>query len=177
MGTVRVIHSYAAIVFTLAVVSRLVWMFVGRGHAGWREFIPVERDRRAGFGPMLAFYLFARRKPLPVVGHNPLAAAAYVFVFLLYVVMIATGLGMYATDAVAGSPVAWAKVLLPIFSGAEGARWIHHVTMWLLLGFVVHHLYSAVLTSAVERNGTMESIFTGSKWLPRELVEHDKDSK
>ena len=25
--------------------------------------------------------------------------------------------------------------------------------MWLLLGFVVHHLYSAVLTSVVERNG------------------------
>jgi Ni/Fe-hydrogenase 1 B-type cytochrome subunit len=177
MGMVRVVHFYAAIVFTLSVISRIAWMFVGKGHAGWREFIPVERERRAGFGPMLAFYLFARRKPLPVVGHNPLAAAAYVLVFLLYIVMIATGLGMYATDAVAGSPVAWASVVLPVFGGAEGARWIHHVTMWLLGGFVIHHVYSAVLTSAVERNGTMESIFTGTKWVPRALAEHDRGSR
>ncbi len=174
MGTVRVVHFYAAIVFTLAVLSRLAWMFVGKGHARWREFIPVDRARRAGLVPMLKFYLFARRNPVPVVGHNPLAAGAYVLVFLLDLVMIATGLGMYATDAVSGSPVRWARALLPIFGGAEDARWVHHVTMWLLLGFVVHHLYSAVLTSVVERNGTLESIFTGTKWVPRDLAEQDK---
>jgi len=61
--------------------------------------------------------------------------------------------------------------------GAEDARWIHHVTMWLLLGFFVHHLYSALLTSAVERNGTMESILTGTKWVPRELAKRDEDSR
>jgi len=177
MGTVRVVHFYAAIVFTLAVVSRMVWMFVGKGHARWREFVPVDPERRAGLWPMLAFYLFARRKPIPVVGHNPLAGASYVLVFGLYIVMIATGLGMYAIDAGAGSPVAWAQGLLPIFGGAAGARWVHHVTMWLLLGFFVHHLYSAVLTSVVERNGTLESIFTGTKWLPRDLVERDKASR
>jgi len=177
MGTVRVVHFYAAIVFTLAVLARLAWMFVSKGHARWREFIPVDRERRAGFGPMLAFYLFARSKPLPVVGHNPLAAASYCLVFLLYVVMIATGLGLYAVDAGAGSPVAWARDLLPIFDAVGGARWVHHVTMWLLLGFAVHHVYSAILTSTVERNATMESIFTGTKWLPRKLVEHDKGSR
>jgi Ni/Fe-hydrogenase 1 B-type cytochrome subunit len=107
-----------------------------------------------------------------VVGHNPLAAAAYSFVFGLYVVMIVTGLGMYAIDD-PSSPVGWARALLPIFGGVTGARWIHHVVMWLLLGFFIHHLYSAVLTSVVERNGTMESIFTGSKWVSRELAERD----
>jgi Ni/Fe-hydrogenase 1 B-type cytochrome subunit len=177
MGTVRVVHFYAAIVFTLAVLSRIAWMFVGKGHARWREFIPVDRERREGLVPMLKFYLFMRRKPVPFVGHNPLAASAYLLVFFLYVVMIATGLGMYATDAVAGSPLTWAKVLLPIFGGAESARWIHHVTMWLLVGFFIHHLYSAVLTSIVERNGTMESIFTGSKWVSRKLAEHDEGTK
>jgi Ni/Fe-hydrogenase 1 B-type cytochrome subunit len=176
MGTVRIVHFYAAIVFTLAVLSRIAWMFVGKGHASWREFIPVAADRRAGFWPMISFYMFARRKPVPVVGHNPLAAAAYSFVFGLYVVMIVTGLGMYAIDA-GDSPVAWAKGLLPIFGGITGARWIHHVTMWLLLGFFIHHFYSAVLTSVVERNGTMESIFTGTKWLPRKLVESDRKNE
>jgi Ni/Fe-hydrogenase 1 B-type cytochrome subunit len=176
MGMVRVVHFYAAIVFSLAVLSRILWMFFSKGYGNWRQFIPVERERRAGLLPMLAFYTFVRRDPYPVVGHNPLAASAYVFVFLLDVVMIVTGLAMYAIDA-PGSPVAWFQGILPLFGGADGARWVHHVTMWLLLGFFIHHLYSAVLTSVVERNGTMESIFTGSKWLSRKLAERDKGSR
>jgi len=173
MGMVRAVHFYTAIVFTVAVLSRIAWMFVGKGHASWREYVPVEADRRAGFWPMLAFYMFLRKRPIPVVGHNPLAAAAYALVFGLYVVMIVTGLGMYAIDADPSSPVAWTKALLPIFGGVTGARWVHHVVMWLLLGFFVHHFYSAVLTSVVERNGTMESIFTGTKWVPRALADED----
>jgi Ni/Fe-hydrogenase 1 B-type cytochrome subunit len=175
-GIVRVVHFYAAIVFTLAVLSRLLWMFIGKGHATWREFIPVAPERRAGFGSTLKFYLFLRRTPAPSVGHNPLAASAYVFVFGLYLVMILTGTALYAVDAV-HSPIAFAKMFLPLFGGITGARWIHHVVMWLLIGFFVHHLYSAILTSVVERNGTMESIFTGSKWVPRKLAEADRKAQ
>ncbi len=174
-GTVRVVHAYAAIVFTLAVLARIAWMFVAHNHASWREFIPVEADRRKGIWPTLLFYLFVRKNPQPSVGHNPLAAAAYVLVFGLYVVMIVTGLGLYAVDAGADSPVAFARGLLPLFMGVTGARWVHHVVMWLLLGFFIHHFYSAVLTSVVERNGTMESIFTGTKWVPRDLARRDED--
>jgi len=172
MGTVRVVHFYTAIAFTLAVLSRIAWMFFGKRHARWKEFIPVEPERRAGFLPMLAFYLFARKKPLPTVGHNPLAAAAYVIVFGLYLVMIVTGLAMYSVDA-PGAPIAFMRVFLPVFRGITGARWLHHVTMWLLLGFFIHHLYSAILTAVVERNGTLDSIFTGDKWVSRELAARD----
>ena len=42
------------------------------------------------------------------------------------------------------------------------------MVMWLLLGFVVHHVYSAMLMSQVERTATMESIFSGYKFMPRE---------
>ena len=175
MGIVRTVHFYTAIVFTLAVLSRIAWMFVGTGHASWREFLPVDRERRAGLVPTLRFYLFMRRGPAPSVGHNPLAGVSYVVVFGMYLVMIATGLGMYAIDA-PSSPVGWASTFLPVFGGASGARWIHHVVMWLLIGFAVHHVYSAVLTSTVERDATMDSIFTGRKWVSRELAEKDKAS-
>ncbi len=173
-GTVRVVHFYAAIVFTLSVLSRIAWMFIAHDHASWREFIPVDAERRKGIWPTLLFYMFVRKNPQPSVGHNPLAAAAYVLVFGLYLVMIVTGLGLYAIDAGADSPVAFARGALPLFMGVTGARWVHHVVMWLLLGFFIHHFYSAVLTSVVERNGTMESIFTGTKWVPRSLLEQDK---
>ena len=51
------------------------------------------------------------------------------------------------------------------------ARWIHHIVMWLLLGFTVHHVYSAVLVAIIEKNGTLDSIFSGYKWVPRRDLE------
>ena len=43
--------------------------------------------------------------------------------------------------------------------------------MWLLLGFAVHHVYSSVLMSTIEANATIESIFSGYKFVPREDLE------
>ena len=40
--------------------------------------------------------------------------------------------------------------------------------MWLLIGFAVHHVYSAMLMAQVEANGTMESILSGWKFVPPE---------
>ena len=44
--------------------------------------------------------------------------------------------------------------------------------MWLLLGFGLHHVYSAILMSTVEANATMESIFSGYKFVPPEDLVH-----
>ena len=41
----------------------------------------------------------------------------------------------------------------------------------LLIGFAIHHVYSGLLVSIVERNGTMDSIFSGWKFFPRHDLE------
>lgn len=164
MGWVRIVHFYTAIVFTLAVFSRLVWMFTGTKHARWQNFVPVTQNRWKKLFQTLSFYLFLRWLPPPLIGHNPVAGAAYTAVFCLYMVMIATGLGLYAVSADIDSPMRSFEFLLSIFGGAQTARWFHHVVMWLLIGFVVHHVYSAILVSVVEKNGTLDSIFSGYKW-------------
>jgi Ni/Fe-hydrogenase 1 B-type cytochrome subunit len=60
--------------------------------------------------------------------------------------------------------------LIPLFGGLQSARAIHHIGMWLLLGFAVHHVYSAILMSQVEANATVESIVSGYKFVPRQDV-------
>jgi Ni/Fe-hydrogenase 1 B-type cytochrome subunit len=112
--------------------------------------------------------MFLWQKPPAAEGHNPVAGLAYTIVFALYVVMIATGLGLYAIDADLASPLRGFDALLPLFGGAPGARWTHHVVMWLLIGFAVHHIYSAVLVSLVEKNGEIDSIVSGYKWVSEE---------
>jgi Ni/Fe-hydrogenase 1 B-type cytochrome subunit len=166
MGTMKIVHFYAAIVFTLAVLTRLVWMFAGSPHARWQNFVPVSKERRKAMWQTFLFYTFVRRRPPALVGHNPLAGATYVLVFFLYLVMIASGLGLYAIDS--DSLMRVFEPLVWVFGGAQGARWWHHVVMWLLIGFTVHHVYSAVLMARVEKNGTVDSIVSGYKWVDDE---------
>lgn len=170
MGWMRAIHFYSAIVFTVSVLVRVVWMFIGPPWARWKELIPVTRERQRGLVQTLEFYLMLFRKPPDYVGHNPLAGASYGFIFGLMLLEIATGLSLYAASAPTSFLHGFAA-LLPWLGGAQIARWIHHGVMWLLLGFMVHHVYSAILTSIVEKNGELDSIFSGHKFVEPDVLD------
>lgn len=166
MGTVKVVHFYAAITFTLAVLSRVAWFFLGNSFARWDKFLPVRQHRWRGIVPTLKFYLFALRKPPAFVSHNPVAGLVYCAVFFLFFVEITTGCTLYGSSHAFSYLNVFAG-LAPYLGGLQLVRWIHHVVMWLLLGFAVHHVYSAMLMSQIEQNATMESMFSGYKFVPR----------
>jgi Ni/Fe-hydrogenase 1 B-type cytochrome subunit len=46
--------------------------------------------------------------------------------------------------------------------------------MFAFFVFVIHHVYSAQLVSWEERNGLIESIFTGYKFVPQSEFGHSK---
>jgi Ni/Fe-hydrogenase 1 B-type cytochrome subunit len=48
--------------------------------------------------------------------------------------------------------------------------------MFAFFAFVIHHVYSAVLVSWEERNGLIESIFTGYKFVPMSELEEEEDA-
>lgn len=171
MGWMRTMHFYAALGFTLAVLSRILWMFLGNAYARWDQFVPVSRDRWRGLWPTLKFYLFGSRRPPAFVGHNPLAGLAYSAVFGLYSLAIVTGFALYAASAHVASPMRVFAFLVPLVGGLQMARFIHHIILWLLVGFAIHHVYSAVLVSVVEANATVESIVSGYKFVPRAHLE------
>jgi len=172
MATMKTVHFYAAIIFTLAVATRIAWMFVGSYYARWHQFVPVGRRRRGDVFRMLKFYLFINKKPPLNVGHNPLAGTTYLAVFALYLTMILTGLALYSTSAT-GYMQMW-EFLVPIFGGVQTARWIHHIAMWFLMGFFAHHIWSAILVSRVEGVGLIDSMFSGYKFLPKSWRNRDE---
>jgi Ni/Fe-hydrogenase 1 B-type cytochrome subunit len=127
MGWMKTIHSYAAIVFALSVVSRVIWMFT------WDKFVPVTRRRLGGLWASLRYYLFQLRQPPGFVGHNPLAGFTYILVFVVFLMMITTGLALYNVSARVGSPFRLFSFLLPLWGGPQNARWFHHLGMWMIL--------------------------------------------
>jgi Ni/Fe-hydrogenase 1 B-type cytochrome subunit len=170
MGTMRAIHLYAASVFTAAVIVRIYWWFAGNSYARWSDFIPVSRRRFRSLWHAMLFYSFIRREPEEYPGHNALAAGSYAMIFVVYALLIVTGLVLHAAEAAPGSPFHFFAVLAPWFYGLPMARLIHHVAMWVVLIFVVVHLHFVLLASLIERIGTFESIFSGFKFLPRKRV-------
>ncbi|HKK01951.1 MAG TPA: Ni/Fe-hydrogenase, b-type cytochrome subunit, partial [Desulfuromonadales bacterium] len=165
MGWVRFVHFVFAFVFTISIVSRLIWASIGNQHCTWKVFFPwLYRDGRSNMWKMFKFYTFTSKKiPREIWGHNSLAAAAYSGVMILFLLQIFTGFALYGQYEPGGF---WDQLLGPLLPvlGNQWLRLTHHMIMWLLIGFFIHHVYSAWLMDVKERNGTMGSIFGGYKF-------------
>ncbi|MFZ1097796.1 MAG: Ni/Fe-hydrogenase, b-type cytochrome subunit [Steroidobacteraceae bacterium] len=164
MGSVRSVHLYASIVFTLAALVRVYWAFAGNRYARWSELVPVSRERWRSFRQAALYYTFLSREPVHYLGHNALAGLTYAGIFAVYFVMMATGFALYTVYAPLGSPMQAFGFLIPLFDGLQVARLIHHIGMWVILIFAVAHVYFPVLYSLVEHSGVFDSIFSGYKF-------------
>ena len=101
------------------------------------------------------------------------AAGTYLVVFTLFVIQTVTGFAL----AGAHGTEPWAALFgwLPGLIGLQLVRVIHHLIMWAILAFMIHHVYSALLVDHIERNGLMSSIFSGYKFVTRREIQAARD--
>jgi len=171
MGWTRFVHLLFAYAFTLAVISRLIWATIGNHYSRWPVFFPwLSRNGRRNMLRVFKYYTFISKDlPSEYLGHNALAAIAYSGVMILYLIQVVTGFALYSQFAPGGSMYSLFGPLL-VWAGPQWLRLVHHLVMWLLIGFAIHHVYSAWLMDVKERNGTISSIFGGCKFAdPRDL--------
>lgn len=162
MGEMRFVHETAGFVFIAAVVFRIYWGFVGNRYVRWRGMLPITRGQRRSLRDVARFYAFLDRRPPRVNGHNALAGLAYIALYVLFIITILTGLGLYAwiiRRAPWTTLFSWTWSVLPV----PDLRLVHFFLMFLYIGFAVHHVYSAALFDIEEHNGELSSIVTGSK--------------
>jgi Ni/Fe-hydrogenase 1 B-type cytochrome subunit len=159
---IRFIHEVTAFVFIAAVLVRIYWAFAGNEYAHWRGLLPITAKQRQDLGKTVRFYTFRRRYPVLLNGHNPLAGLAYVALYLLFIVTILTGLGLYAW-LLRRPP--WTTLFSWTWSvmSVPALRLVHYLLMFLYIGFAIHHVYSAVLYDMEEKNGELSSMVTGYK--------------
>jgi Ni/Fe-hydrogenase b-type cytochrome subunit len=172
MATVRFVHLVAAFVFIAAVIVRIYWFFKGNFWARWTAFVPIHKYQWDGLGDVLKYYLFLRFTPAPRVGHNALAALSYLVIYLLMLVEILTGLGLYSyvlSDSLVAELFGWLPRAIPV----SYLREIHFFVMFLFFAFVIFHVYASVLISLEERSGLLDSIFTGWKFVPLWELKHE----
>ncbi|MGA7671771.1 MAG: cytochrome b/b6 domain-containing protein, partial [Nitrolancea sp.] len=118
---------------------------------------------------------FLRWRAPSEVGHNSLAALAYVGIYVLFLIQILTGFALYSNDVGTGI---WHTLFgwLPGVVNIQTQREIHFFIMFMLIGFTIHHIYSSWLVSREKRNGTLDSIFSGYKYVTdEELAESEAE--
>jgi Ni/Fe-hydrogenase 1 B-type cytochrome subunit len=164
MGYIRFAHFAAAYVFAVGLLGRVYWAFVGNHHA--RELFSVPIFQRAYWREMLAmikWYAFISPRPNRYVGHNPLARFAMFFVFMLNsVFMLFTGFALYGEGTQAGS---WANRLfgwvIPLFGQSQDVHTWHHVGLWVMVCFVILHVYAAIREDIMGRQSIVSTMVSG----------------
>jgi Ni/Fe-hydrogenase 1 B-type cytochrome subunit len=173
MTTIRAIHMLAAFTFLASGVVRTYWLLAGNRWARWSAFIPTSWHQATELFRQAGFYMFVRKEIPKVLGHNQLAASAYLVLFALLLVETVTG---FALDGLLGSePGATGFGWLVNLLGPQMVRVIHHLSMWLILAIALFHVYSCILVDHIEKNGLLSSIVSGFKFPAREEIVESRD--
>lgn len=164
MGNIRLIHFISGYVFAIGFAVRIYWALVGNQYA--REIFYLPLGRKDWWQQMLyelRFYLLLTREQRKTLGHNPLAQTAMFFLnTLMTLFLIITGFALYGEGLGRGS---WADTafgwITPILGGSEATHNWHNMAMWIMLTFVIIHVYMAVRADIVGRMSSVSTIING----------------
>lgn len=164
MGYIRFAHFSAGYVLGIGWLVRMYWAFVGNSHSQQLFVIPVwSKHWWSEVLWELRWYLFLERQPKKYIGHNPMAQLAMFLMFTLGMfLMIFTGFALYSEGEGRGS---WADMLFGwvfnIFDNSQQVHSIHHLGMWMIVTFVIVHVYAAIREDIMSRQSMVSTMLSG----------------
>jgi cytochrome b len=138
------VHRWVGYVVAAAVAIRLIWGFVGRGHARFSAFVP----RPANLYHYLA-QLVRGREPR-YLGHNPAGAVMMLALIGLLIAVSTTGWMM-------GLDRWW---------GNETLQEVHEWCAEAILYLAAIHVFAAIVESLRHRENLIASMVSGRKRKP-----------
>lgn len=164
-GYIRFAHFAAAYIFAIGFLGRIYWAFVGNYHAREMFSVPI-------FTPlywkemlsMIKWYGFARAYPNRYVGHNPIARLSMFLGFVLMAFfMITTGFALYGEGALPGhfANALFSSWVIPLFGQSQDVHTWHHLGMWVMICFVILHIYAAIREDIMGRQSMLSTMISG----------------
>ncbi len=166
-GYIRFTHFAAAYIMAVMFLMRVYWAFVGNRFAREIFVVPLKMIKAAwwqDYFEQARHYLFLRREAQPRQGHNPLAAAAMFFMYVLGTVfMICTGFAMYGEGLGRDSWAfkAFTSWVMPLLGYSQNVHTLHHLGMWFLILFTIVHLYMAVREDVTSDQTILSTMLNG----------------
>lgn len=166
MGYIRFTHFAAGQLLAVFLILRVYWVFVGNVHARQIFYVPIwSRRFWKEWLHEVRWYTFLARQPKKYVGHNPLAQFTMFFMFTLPLFfMVITGFALYSEGAGRDS---WEYALFgwvfSIWPNSQDIHTYHHLGMWVILVFVMIHIYVAVREDIMSRQSIISSMISGER--------------
>lgn len=164
MGYIRFTHFASGYILGVGLLGRLYWALVGNHHSRQLIIWPVwNKQWWFDMAYMAGWYMFLVREARKFVGHNPLSHVAMTLVFLTsLILMVCTGFGLYAEgagmDSWQHSMFGW---VIHLAGNTQNLHTLHHLGMWVMIVFVIIHIYTAVREDIMSRQTMVSTIING----------------
>lgn len=182
MGLIRQAHFISAYAMVAVMFMRVYWAFVGNRFANWRQFVPFDKKGREKMWHVIKYDIFLFNEKeykftnIPI-GHNAVAAASYLVMFILAVVMVFTGFALYAPTSTWFFPKFFAWAISLITTDEFLIRRIHHIVMWAFILFIAVHFYLVLFHDWLEGRGESSAMVSGYKFCRTERFEDYKEEE
>ena len=173
MDLIRDIHFVVAFIFCASFILRIYGFIINKGDRLLPRF--WEGHYYSETVEVALHYMLLKSHHSPFL-RNPLARTSYLGLYVMVLIEIVTGFAMYLManpNSFFGKLFGWTNVLV----GSEMmAHYIHHYVAWLIIVFVIGHVYMALRADFMEGEGEISSMFNGKKVLahvPKDANELD----
>lgn len=178
-GYVREIHFMCAYLLVAVMILRVYFAFKGNKYANWRIFFPFKKEGFKRMWHVIKFDIFLQNEethgsPTGAVGHNSVAAASYLVMFFMGLIMIGTGFAMYAPTSTWFFPKMFGWVT-NLVGGDFNVRAIHHFTTWTFILFAIVHIYLVFFHDWLEGLGETSAMVSGYKFVRTERIKKDEN--
>jgi len=167
MGYIRFTHFATAYIFTMAFLGRAYWALMGNHYARQIFWLPIlSRNWWRGMLQEIRWYAFVGKHPAKYVGHNPLAhLSMFVAITLGSTFMILTGFAQYGEGAQHGhwAHTVFSSWVIPLFGQSQNVHTAHHVVAWLIVCFVITHVYVSIREEIMLQQTNISAMITGTR--------------
>ncbi len=180
-GAIRYIHFVAAYIFMIGFVMRIWRAIVGNRHA--REIFVPPVWRGSFWSEVwheIKWYAMITKEPKKYVGHNPLALLTmHVLYVWTSIFLIITGLALYGEVGGAGTwQYDWfSSWVIPLMGQSLDVHIWHRFAMWVMIVFIITHIYVAVREDIMSRQSIISSMISGWRQFKDDRPAEDEIKK
>ena len=171
-------HFMVAIIFDVTAVLIGYLYFFSRFEKPYKKLIPTVKNIVEFWEVFLNLITFNRRKNFDSSHSDSYNIVFFTIFHLLLVFMLFTGLQLYVHGLASGESSIgtwWPAMLhlvtdwtLQVFGGNMGVRIAHHISMYLILVWVMCHVYYQIWRTIFWKEGDIAIVIGGSKFVKEE---------
>ena len=168
-------HFIVAIIFDVTAVLIGYLYFFSRFEKPYKKLIPTGKNIKEFCEVFLNLITFNRRKKFDSSHSDSYNIVFFTIFHILLVFMLFSGLQLYVHGLASGesSIGAWWPWMLhfttdwtlSVFGGNMGVRIAHHTSMYLILVWVMCHIYYQIWRTIFWKEGDITIVVSGSKFV------------